>query len=268
MPNPSQTAKRMAATSGQFDSPQPILTACISQAQSREDLWVEFARSSGVQRMAEVGVYRGDFAAPMLQRCPGLTTYYMIDPWRHLLDWNKPANQDDAVLEEFLQEAKAKTDFAAGKRVILRGKTTEVIDQIPDGELDFAYIDADHTLKGIAIDLMRIYPKVREGGFLGGDDFTRSVWQHGTAFEPTLVFPYAVYFAEAVGATICALPYSQFCLQKGNGAQFAFVDLTGDYDDVGLRNQFTPEKLLKIAMWERFPLLMRAVRKTRDLFLR
>jgi len=59
--------------------------------------------------------------------------------------------------------------------VILRGKTAEVIDQITDGELDLAYIDADHTLKGIAIDLIRVYPKVRDGGFLGGDDFTTTL---------------------------------------------------------------------------------------------
>lgn len=88
-----------------------------------------------------------------------------------------------------LREAEKKTDFAAGKRAILRGKTTEVIDQIPDGELDLVYINGDHTLKGIAIDLQRTYPKVGTGGFLGSDDFTRSVWQHGAAFEPTLVFP-------------------------------------------------------------------------------
>ncbi len=258
----------MAATAGQSDSPQALLTACISKAQSREQLWVELIQSAKVQRMAEIGVYRGDFAAHILQHCQGLTAYYMIDPWRHLVGWNKPANQDDAVFEEFLREAEKKTDFAAGKRVILRGKTTEVVDQIPDGELDLAYIDGDHTLKGIAIDLQRLYPKVRTGGFLGGDDFTRSVWQHGAAFEPTLVFPYAVYFAEAVGATIYALPYSQFCLQKGDGSQFAFVDLTGEYDDLGLRNQFTPEKLLKLTLWERFPRLMRIVRRTRDVRLR
>jgi len=109
--------------------------------------------------MAEVGVYRGDFAKVMLQQCDGLTRYYMIDPWKHLSGWNKPANQDDAVFGQFFQEAKEKTDFAAAKRVVLRGKTTEVIDQIPDGELDLAYIDADHTLKGIAIDLIRVYPR-------------------------------------------------------------------------------------------------------------
>ena len=258
----------MASTFRQPDVTEQLLRTSISRAQSRVELWVEFIQSIGVKRMAEIGVYRGDFAADVLKRCEGLASYYMIDPWRHLKDWNKPANHDDAVLGEFFRETKAKTDFASARRVILRGKTTEVIEQIADEELDLAYIDADHTLKGIAIDLIRVYPKVRVDGFLGGDDFTRSVWEHPTSFEPTLVFPFAVYFAEAVGATIYALPYSQFCLCKGNGAQFAFVDLTGKYDDVGLKNQFTPEKVFKITMWERFPRLMQVASKTRDLLLR
>ncbi len=255
----------IAAPVGQ---PEPLLRQCIAKSQSRLEFWAELILSAGVRRLAEVGVYRGDFAAFVLQRCTGLATYYMIDPWRHLSDWNKPANHDDSVLNQFFEETKAKTDFAAAKRVILRGKTTEVIDQITDGELDLTYIDADHTLKGIAIDLIRVYPKVRVGGFVGGDDFTRSVWEHKTSFEPTLVFPFAVYFAEAVGATIYALPYAQFCLQKTNGTQFAFVDLTGQYDDVGLRDQFTPEKVLKLFVGERFPRLARVGRKARELLSR
>src|ERR1700746_2364378 len=160
----------MAATSGQPYFEQ-VLTTCISKSRSRLEFWVQFIQSTGVQRMAEIGVYRGDFAADVLRHCECLTAYYMIDPWRHLNDWNKPANHDDAVLDELFRETKTKTDFAAAKRVILRGKTTDVIEQIPGGELDFAYIDADHTLKGITIDLIRVYPKVRAGGFLGGDDF-------------------------------------------------------------------------------------------------
>ena len=76
----------------------------------------------------------------------------MIDPWRYLDDWNKPANKEDNIMEQFFLEAKFNTDFAANKRVILRGKTTEVVEEIPDNELEFAYIDGDHTLKGIAID--------------------------------------------------------------------------------------------------------------------
>jgi hypothetical protein len=155
----------VAATSGLSDSPDQLFTKCISQWQSRLEFWVELIQALDAQRMAEVGVYRGEFAAYLLQHCESLTRYYMIDPWRHLSDWNKPTNYNDAVLNDFLEETKAKTDFAAAKRVILRGKTTEVADHIADGELDFAYIDGDHTLKGISIDLIRMYPKVRVGGF-------------------------------------------------------------------------------------------------------
>jgi len=213
--------------------------------------------------MVEIGVYRGDFAAALLERCAGITKYYMIDPWKHLDNWNKPANQDDTIFEGFFEETKTKTDFAAPRRVILRGKTSDVVDEITDGELDFAYIDGDHTLRGITIDLMRIYPKVKSGGFIGGDDFTTSVWEHKTSFEPTLVFPYAVYFAEAVGATIYSLPYSQFCLQKMETAEFSFVDLARKYGHVGLQRQFAPEHVLKFAMNERFPRLTRLLARAK-----
>jgi hypothetical protein len=237
----------------------------MAKARSRLELWAELIDAIGARRMAEVGVYRGDFAAFVLQRCKGLTRYYMLDPWRHLTDWNKPANHEDAVLEEYFRETKKKTDFAEAKRTILRGKTTEVVDQIGDGELDFAYIDADHTLKGIAIDLIRVYPKVRVGGFVGGDDFTPSIWEHKTQFEPTLVFPFAVYFAEAVGARIYALPYAQFILQRPERAEFAFVDFTGQYGNLGLRDQMSPKKLLQRAAEERFPRLARAAKRAKRL---
>ena len=255
----------MAASPQLPDSLDQLLAGCTSGSKSRLDFWVEFIQSIRAQRMAELGVYRGDFAAFALRHCASLNRYYMIDPWRHLSDWNKPANHDDSVLNAFFQETKAKTDFAAAKRVILRGKTTEVVNQIGDGELDFAYVDADHTLKGIAIDLIRIYPKIKVGGFLGGDDFTPSVWEHKSSFEPTLVFPFAVYFAEAVGATIYALPHAQFILRKADGDHFAFVDLTGQYDDIGLRDQFAPGRLLKLAAGERFPGLRRVAARARAL---
>jgi hypothetical protein len=244
------------------------LNQCISRSRSRLEFWVEFIRGAQVQRMAEVGVYQGDFATSVLERCECVTKYYMVDPWRHLDDWNKPANQNDSAFEHIFEMAKTKTDFAGNRRVILRGKTTEVIDQISDSELDFAYIDGNHTLRGIAIDLIRLYPKVRTGGFLGGDDFCRTMWQHQTSFEPTLVFPFAVYFAEAVGATIYALPNIQFCLQKSADLQFSFVDLTGQYNELSLLDQLAPEKLLKLTLSKRFPALTRIVRKTRELIPR
>ena len=130
-----------------------------------------------------------------------------------------------------------KTDFASGKRNILRGKTTEVINEIEDGSLDFAYIDWDHTHKGIAIDLISVYPKIKENGWIAGDDFSRTIWQHDSNFEPTLVFPFAVYFAEAMGIKIYALPFNQFLLEKTKNTEYEFIDYMNIYDDLSLRNQ-------------------------------
>ena len=177
----------------------------------------------------------------MLRNCPGITRYYMLDPWEHLEDWNKPSNVDQSTFDDFHAQAMAKTDFAAERRIVLRGRTTEVIDEIPNEGLDVAYIDGDHTLRGIAIDLIRTYPKVRPGGILGGDDYTPTIWQHADNFEPTLVCPFAAYFAESQGAPIVILPHSQFAiikpLQPGN--YFRVIDTTQKYGARSLLPQIT-----------------------------
>ena len=97
----------------------------------------------------------------------------------------------------------------------------------------------------------------------------RSVWEDDTTFEPTLVFPFAVYFAEAVGATSTRFPIPGSFSKKGDGGQFAFVDLTGKYDDLGfLRNQFLPAKFLKITNVGALDANRQEHRNTRDLFFR
>lgn len=216
------------------------LRAWTAGSSGRLDFWVAFVNGTQAREVAEIGVYRGAFADRLLRDCPGISTYYMIDPWRHLDDWNKPANRSSDVFERFFQESMEKTEAWAEKRVVLRGRTSEVIEQVPEGGLDFAYIDGDHTLRGITVDLVKVFSKVRDGGWIGGDDFRPSIWQHEDAYEPTLVFPYAVCFAEAVDARIYGLPYNQFLIEKtGNGHEF--VDLTGRYGGIELRSQLLRE---------------------------
>ena len=214
------------------------LRALSEGTETRVDLWTRFVNETGAATVAEIGVYRGRFAARLLDDCPGIAKYYMVDPWRNLDDWNKPANTSDDVFEGYYRESMKRSAAHEAKRVVLRGTTVEVIDQVPDGSLDFAYIDGDHTLRGITVDLIRVFGKVRPGGWIGGDDFTPSIWQHGDAYEPTLVFPLAVHFAEAVGAHIYALPHRQFLIEKTADSDHAFTDLTGRYGDTGLRRQF------------------------------
>jgi predicted O-methyltransferase YrrM len=214
-----------------------LVTALARESHTREDLWSAFLARTEARQVAEIGVFRGAFAAAILARCPAIERYYMVDPWRHIADWNKPANRADAEFEQVFGEAMRNTDAHAERRVVLRGRTIEVVDEIPDGTLDFAYVDGDHTLRGITTDLVRVWPKVRAGGWIAGDDFTPSVWQHGKRFEPTLVFPFAVYFAEAMGAPVYGLPHDQFLIEKRREGGFEFADLTGRYADLGLQGQ-------------------------------
>jgi hypothetical protein len=203
-------------------------------AASRMDLWVKLLRAARVRSVLEVGVWKGDFAKQILQECESIERYYMIDPWANLPDWNKPLNVKSELFEGAYAEAIQKTAFASAKIVVLRGRTKEVIDSIPDESLDFAYIDGDHTLRGITIDLIKVLPKIKEGGFIGGDDFAVDPWQHSARFEPTLVCPFSVYFAEAMDLPIVGLPFDQFLMQKRSDARFSFTDSTGKYSNLSL----------------------------------
>ncbi|MDP5238452.1 class I SAM-dependent methyltransferase [Uliginosibacterium sp. 31-16] len=211
----------------------------LCESASRSELWNRFLHIQRTRVMAEIGVWKGDFAADVLKTASDLEIYYMIDPWANLPDWNKPFNVGPEVFDDIYREMDVKTAFAAHKRRILRGRTKEVIDKIPDKSLDFAYIDGDHTLRGITIDLIKVWGKVKPGGFIGGDDFTTTPWQHDVKFEPTMVCPFSVYFAEAMNVPIIALGYGQFLIQKDERSGFSFRDSTGEYGDLSL-NKFPP----------------------------
>jgi Methyltransferase domain len=214
-----------------------LIDDSLSAAGNRFDFWVEFINATRAHNIAEIGIFRGDYAENMLRSCVHIEKYYMLDPWRNLDAWDKPANTSNETFELLMQKGLERTAFASNKRIVLRGKTTEVIDEIPDDSLDFAYIDGDHTLKGITIDLIRVFPKVKTNGFIGGDDFCHDKLQHFPEFEPTLIFPFAIYFAEAVSARIYTLPYEQFLIEKTANGVFELVDLAGTAANTGVKNQ-------------------------------
>ena len=195
---------------------------------SRYTFLAALLQVAGSRTVLELGVWKGELAAHLLSSLSQIERYYLLDPWRNLENWDKPFNLDDQAFEGVYNQALQATQFAEPRRHILRGTTAEVIHQIPDQTLDAAYIDGDHTLRGITIDLMAVWPKVKTGGLVICDDFTPSPWQHGREYEPSLVFPYALHFAEAVDATAVAPGLNQCVLIKGQGG-YAFHDLTGLY---------------------------------------
>jgi len=206
----------------------------VNNAATRNGLWQRIIEQENVADITEVGVWRGAFAAHQLEHCRGIKHYTMIDPWQQLPDWNKPSNQNDTFFEGIFAEAMACTNFAKEKRKVLRCTTKEAAPNIAPESLDMAYIDGDHTLRGITIDLMLMYAKLRPGGLLGGDDFVGKVWQHGPDFDPTFVCPYAIYFAEAMNVPIIILPFMQFLILKEPTQGFEVFHLTDGYENLKL----------------------------------
>ena len=213
------------------------------KSENRMNLWNEFITINDIHHIAEIGVFKGEFAEFVLSSNEKIKSYYMIDPWRNLSNWNKPLNKSNLEFNIIYQEALVRTETWSKKRNILRGKSSDVMNKIGDDVLDFVYIDADHTLRGIMIDLIKSWPKVKNDGFIAGDDFCNSIWQHEGDFEPTLVFPVAIYFAEAMDVKIYALPHNQFLIDKKKKG-FEFINLSQyNYDEESLLSQLNGREL-------------------------
>lgn len=196
----------------QMEALDDIVEAAVAVCQNREELWVGILAEVARADVCEIGVWSGEFAEKILATVDGIRSYRLVDPWRHLEDWNKPGNVPQPRFDAIRRRALERLSPFKDKLIELRGTTLEVRGNIPDGALDFVYVDGDHSLRGITIDLISMLPKLKPHGLIAGDDFTKSIWQHGKKFSPTEVFPYAIYFAQANELTIYALPFCQFLI--------------------------------------------------------
>ena len=94
-----------------------------------------------------------------------------IDRYQHVGNYrdgmNFPQEKYDRL---YLQVVERLAPF--GKRFqLLRMSTSEAADVVQN-DLDFIYIDADHSFSGVWQDLMSWYPKVRALGIVSGHDYT------------------------------------------------------------------------------------------------
>lgn len=224
----------------EFDEVRATVAAAVDKSTNRKNLFVGLVRDLGIVHMAEIGVWKGDFARFVLRQAEQIEKYVLIDPWRNLPDWNKPFNKSDIEFEEVRKEALSKVEDFKDKVIEIRATTKEAKGRIEDGSLDLVYIDGDHTLRGITIDLVSLLPKVRPGGFLCGDDFCKTIWQHTTDYSPTEVFPFAIHFAEAHDLPIFTLPHDQFLIFK-EPRGFEVID-HGGYAKLSAADIYSPPR--------------------------
>lgn len=177
---------------------------------TRFEYWAGLINDVGAAEVVEVGVHRGDWSEHMLRETDCTVT--LVDPWRVLPEWNKPMNTSDADLEASFAACLARM-YEFDDRVVVRRETSLEASRSVS-MTDVVYLDGDHTLRGIVLDCLSWWPLLRNGGLLGGDDCSLG-GQHAS-FEPTMVWPFVRFFAEAVDCPLEVVG-GQWLIRKNRG---------------------------------------------------
>jgi len=131
---------------------------------SRNNLAVVF-QELGYRKGAEIGVARGEFSELLCRINPNLHLI-CIDPWETI-----PNLEEGAYKRKLVREYAETTARLANYNCDIRKLTSQaaVVD-IPDGSLDFVFIDGAHTFDDTMFDLLTWTKKVRPGGIVAGHD--------------------------------------------------------------------------------------------------
>lgn len=114
-------------------------------------------RKTGVG--AEIGCLRGEF------------TKYISTIYQGRIFGIDAFVGEAGIPEDPLTEQKCIENFKGTKCELVKGFSVDVAKKMPNGTLDWIYIDADHSYKSVKEDLEAWYPKVRRGGIISGHDY-------------------------------------------------------------------------------------------------
>lgn len=116
----------------------------------------------------ELGVWTGHNMAYLLEQCNNIKMLFGIDPYKPYQDWNRYI--DKQVMENAKQTAiNNLIDFKDRSKLLVT--TSQEASTLLDN-LDFIFIDGDHSFEMCYNDLNLWYDKVRPGGLFSGHDFT------------------------------------------------------------------------------------------------
>jgi predicted O-methyltransferase YrrM len=120
--------------------------------------FIRMLKTEGMKNILgiEVGVAQGENAAQMLKHLD-IETLFLID------NYQPPFNtmKDKAIR------------LLDGKPITwMMMHSQHAASILEENQMDFVYIDADHSYKSTLNDLEAYYPLLKSGGFMGGDDIT------------------------------------------------------------------------------------------------
>ncbi|MFD2173055.1 class I SAM-dependent methyltransferase [Rhodobacter lacus] len=164
---------------------------------------------------AEVGVWEGNFSSRILEICEP-KELHLIDPWLYQPEFSntgfgKKKNED--LMEEKYQMVVDK--FKGDDRVkIHRGKSDEMLAALPDGSLDWVYLDGNHNAPFIDHDLEMSLTKVKPNGIISGDDYA---WMSDALNAPVKTAVETIVLSKLGDKAKLTLLANQYFIQLARG---------------------------------------------------
>ena len=136
----------------------------------RENFFPKFIDALNLERGVEIGTDEGKFAYQLLFKSK-LKSLWCVDTWQDGFgsDFRK-SNFDDCGDVRFEKAQVNLLDFKKSDRCgFLRTTSVDAASKFAPGDLDFVYIDGDHTVEGVLDDLKAWTSKVQHGIIAGHD---------------------------------------------------------------------------------------------------
>lgn len=147
-----------------MNSEELSVSELFGALKSREEL-PELLVKLGCKVGAEIGVWRGGYTELF---CQAGLKMYAIDPWAPYVGAGRtqkvPENQE--INYQMAQERLAPYDCT-----IVRATSMAALRRFAKDQLDFIYIDGDHSLPHVVNDIWHWSRKVRAGGVISGHDY-------------------------------------------------------------------------------------------------
>lgn len=233
-----------------FSTPRAVDLRHVSPGDRRRAEWLRQVIAPGGVGV-ECGVFKGEFSAALLDELAP-RTLYLMDPWYLMTrEWHW-GEGDRSTISALCGILRAFEEELVAGRVVLRIADDLVsLAELPDGHLDWAYVDSTHLYAPTVKELAVLRKKVKPGGIVSGHDWQSdpSHRHHGVCkavqeavergdFSMVLIdeqtIQWAVRVPERVGESLipnrCPLPRSHGEASDGLG------DITTGVVDARLRS--------------------------------
>lgn len=120
----------------------------------------------------EVGVWQAENLCQILEKCDNISKMYAIDQYKAYTDWCSEITEDVILNSKAIASNNLASIEQSSKVVFLELSSNDAAANIPDAELDFIFIDADHSYEHAYNDFCNFYSKVKHNGIFAGHDYS------------------------------------------------------------------------------------------------